>query len=509
MNVHPPPLTACSRRRIKRFQLESLESRRLLSSTMAVFSYEPASTGNPIPGVSVSHTMTGTANDWLQFGAESGQSLNVNVQGLPEHSMVRVSVAMQRSTQQDYTGDSDKVVASMAGRSVELITSYPYPWPEPVGSESGSNWVGRWIQHTEGDLDITLSAADCEANDAFPIWGIYVQIYQPTISLSGGGTIAEDATGAATFTVSRDLPADYGSVTDDEAIPDTTVNMSTSGTATADTDYTASPAIGSTIVLGSSQAGTQIAVTPKKDNLVESTETLGLSLSSGSGYSLDGANASATLSISDDPPVVSITATDDSAAEPDYEGGTPDTGTFRISRSGGDLTAALTVGYTMAGTATEGDDYTLTGSATIAANASFTDITLTPLLDEFGDGSKTAIMTLTTSTSYNGGGSSAEVMVNGTPFSITSSESPVEATSGAVKTFTVTLLNAGAVDGVTAVAVAISGGNNNDTVAIGGANLAGERTVTLTVPTVGPRSFSLLFTVGGKLMKNLTVRVDW
>ncbi|MDB5326385.1 MAG: hypothetical protein JWM57_1954, partial [Phycisphaerales bacterium] len=73
-------------------------------------------------------------------------------------------------------------------------------------------------------------------------------------------------------------------------------------------------------------------------------------------------------------PTVSIAALDASAAE-----SPADTGKFRITRTGGDLTTALSVSYVVLGSATNGTDYaTIPLSATIPANASYVDVAITP-----------------------------------------------------------------------------------------------------------------------------------
>ncbi|OYW78120.1 MAG: hypothetical protein B7Z37_01215 [Verrucomicrobia bacterium 12-59-8] len=99
--------------------------------------------------------------------------------------------------------------------------------------------------------------------------------------------------------------------------------------------------------------------------------------------------------------LVSITATDDSAAE---QGSDP--GTFRISRTGS-TTSELQVVYTIAtgsGQATSGD-YTpaLTSPATIAAGQSFVDLTITPVDDALIEGPETATITLGDTGSYDVG----------------------------------------------------------------------------------------------------------
>src|SRR5205814_1647961 len=75
-------------------------------------------------------------------------------------------------------------------------------------------------------------------------------------------------------------------------------------------------------------------------------------------------------------PTVSVAATDADASE---QG--PDTGTFTISRAG-DLSSALTVNFTLGGTAQNSTDYQqLETSVTIEAGASSSTVTVTPIED--------------------------------------------------------------------------------------------------------------------------------
>jgi uncharacterized protein YjiK len=107
------------------------------------------------------------------------------------------------------------------------------------------------------------------------------------------------------------------------------------------------------------------------------------------------------LAVESSTPVVSITATDASASETG-----PDAGTFRITRTGSAI-SAMTVVYTIGsgtGHATS-DDYTpvLTSPATIPANESFVDITITPVDDSSVEGSETVVLTLNDTGSYDVG----------------------------------------------------------------------------------------------------------
>ena len=97
-------------------------------------------------------------------------------------------------------------------------------------------------------------------------------------------------------------------------------------------------------------------------------------------------------------PSVSVAATDATAAEAPLS-----TGTFTVTRTGA-TTAALTVAYTVGGTATAGSDYTaLTGSVSIPAGAASAPITVTPLNDTVVEANETVILTLATNAAYTVG----------------------------------------------------------------------------------------------------------
>ncbi len=107
-------------------------------------------------------------------------------------------------------------------------------------------------------------------------------------------------------------------------------------------------------------------------------------------------------------PVVTIAATDPDAAEAG-----PDTGTFMISRSGvtdGDLTVQLSV----AGPATEGDDYlALARTVVIPDGQSSVDVTLTPVDDHLVESTERVRLNISASAAYTVGNSdSARVFID-------------------------------------------------------------------------------------------------
>src|SRR5262249_12588815 len=104
-----------------------------------------------------------------------------------------------------------------------------------------------------------------------------------------------------------------------------------------------------------------------------------------------------TVTIADNPAVVTLAVSDADASEP---GG--DTGAFTFTRSGGDVASALVVNYTIGGTATNGVDYvSIPGNITIPANQSSATLSITPLADNIVESAETVIVTLSANASYN------------------------------------------------------------------------------------------------------------
>ena len=105
-----------------------------------------------------------------------------------------------------------------------------------------------------------------------------------------------------------------------------------------------------------------------------------------------GAPTNATVTIaSEDLPTVTVVATDAAAGE------TANPGIFTVTRTG-PTTAALTVSYTVGGTATSVTDYTpaLSGTAVIPMGAASAALTLTPVNDTAFEGPETVVVTVTT-----------------------------------------------------------------------------------------------------------------
>ncbi|MCX5683045.1 MAG: PA14 domain-containing protein, partial [Planctomycetota bacterium] len=218
----------------------------------------------------------------------------------------------------------------------------------------------------------------------------------PVVSIAATDpNAAEQGLDTGTFTVSRTGPTTAS----------LTVNYTVAGTAASGIDFAN---IGTSVTLGVGVASKTITVTPVDDSASETAETVIVTLSTnGTLYTLDPAKV-ATVTIADnDPAVVTLLATDAAASEQGR-----DSGTFTLTRVG-DLTAAVTVNYTVGGTATA-DDYgpTLGGSVAFGSGVASVTIVVTPVDDVADEIDETVILTLATGAGYGiGSPSSATVTI--------------------------------------------------------------------------------------------------
>lgn len=231
---------------------------------------------------------------------------------------------------------------------------------------------------------------------------------EPVVSITATDTAAAESgtppTNTGTFRISR-----TGSL-----LSAITVNFTRAGTATLNTDYTLAVGVnnlaGLSVVIPAGQASIDIVVNPVDNTTPELSETVILSLAAGPTYHLDpdAADRTATVTIADNEPLVTIAALDATAAE---SGNPPtNTGTFRITRTG-NLTAPLTVGIARGGTGIFGPagDYTqsignanFTGTAVvIPAGQASVDITVNPIDNLVPEVPENATLTLLSSPIYS------------------------------------------------------------------------------------------------------------
>ncbi|MCY2931098.1 MAG: hypothetical protein NTV86_16740, partial [Planctomycetota bacterium] len=153
-----------------------------------------------------------------------------------------------------------------------------------------------------------------------------------------------------------------------------------------------------TVTIAAGQASATIDVLAVSDGLVEATETLSLTLSGDAGYNLG--TESATMQISDGGPTVSIVKTRDAS---EAEAGSTRRGQFTVTRTGGSLSQALVVTYTVNAdsTATSGADYTaLSGTVTIPAGRSSATIYVQTIADGLVEPDETLTVDLSSADAY-------------------------------------------------------------------------------------------------------------
>ncbi|MBI5774146.1 MAG: immunoglobulin domain-containing protein, partial [Verrucomicrobia bacterium] len=172
------------------------------------------------------------------------------------------------------------------------------------------------------------------------------------------------------------------------------VNYTMSGTAVSGTDYT--NVTGSITINGSGTNNTgTLFISPINNSTSNELRTVTVTITPGANYQTWPATASATLWLYDDEqPTVFVDA--HTAANNELTMLAENTGTakFYVSRTGS-TNAALTVNYTMTGTATNGVDYqTLSGTTNIAAGWYGVDVVVTPINGTTFEGTRTITLSL-------------------------------------------------------------------------------------------------------------------
>ena len=206
----------------------------------------------------------------------------------------------------------------------------------------------------------------------------------PTVTITTTGSTAATEAGpkTGTFLVARTGPT----------TAPLTVRYTVAGSATPGSDYVA---LTGSVTIPAGSASATITVTPIDDTLAEADETVIATLTADDAYAIGTPGAATVTIISNDPPTVTIAATTPTASETG-----PTAGAFTVTRVG-PTTAALTVLYTVAGSATPASDYqALFGSVTIPAGSATATITVTPINDTLAEADETVVVTLAANAAY-------------------------------------------------------------------------------------------------------------
>jgi hypothetical protein len=226
------------------------------------------------------------------------------------------------------------------------------------------------------------------------------------------------------------------------------------GTGTAGSDYVAASG---TLTFNPGETTKVISITLNGDTLFEADETFTIRLGMPTGADIAKGIGTVTITNDDASPVVSISATDTSAAEAGS-----DPATFTITRSA-NLTGAIVIGLTWGGTATFSTDYSVSvtggtlsadrSTLTMADGVATATITVTPVDDTAAEQSETIVLGLSAGTGYSVGTPASasatiadnDTVVAATTISIQTTASVVEGNGGSkTVTLTVTLSAASA-----------------------------------------------------------------
>src|SRR3989440_157901 len=211
----------------------------------------------------------------------------------------------------------------------------------------------------------------------------------PTVTVvASDASASEQGPNTGSFTVSRAANTSTA----------LTVNYTLSGTAQNGSDY---QQLGTSVTIAAGASSATVTVRSIDDSQVEGNETVVLTLAANSAYTA-GSPSSATVTIADNDqpplPTVTVVASDASASE---QG--PNTGSFTVSRAANTSTA-LTVNYTLSGTAQNGSDYQQLGtSVTIAAGSSTATRTVRSTHDTHAELNQTVVLTLAANSAYTVG----------------------------------------------------------------------------------------------------------
>ncbi len=358
------------------------------------------------------HTITIRATD--NCGANTDASFVLNVGAAPTFAIDDVTRSEGDSGTTAYTFTVTKAGSTAINATVDYSTvagtaTSPSDFtaiPATTLTFLPADTSKQVIVFVNGDTTV-------ESTEAFTVH-LSNAVNATIIDADGAGTITNDDTDV-TVAVSPASVAEDGSpnlvytfTRNGVTSGALTVNFSVSGTAAFGTDYTQTGAAtfgasSGTVTFGAGNSTAAVTVDPTTDSIVESDETAILTVTFGTGYNV-GSPSSATGTITNDDTDVSVAVSPSSVAE---DGATNLVYTFTRN---GVTSGALTVNFSVGGTATFGTDYTqsgaatfgaTSGTATIGAGNTTSTVTVDPTPDLLFESDETAILTVTSATGYN------------------------------------------------------------------------------------------------------------
>ncbi len=304
--------------------IESLEPRRLLSTTM-VYDLYFESWDPPYIASGVTDTYNHTAGTGIgayfwesPLPSTFADSFTVTLDDLPAHTMIKASWSVGPYVNIADSEDVDGFTMTAAGKT-QTVT---------IDSEGygGSGNANGWTAHSGDSATFSLTANNLEWDDGIQWEQLTVYVYNPTVSLVGAGTTIEDDSTRGSFTLQRDLPTGFNPTYHDP-VPATTVGLEVvGGTATAGVDFTLAS---SATIPTSGSSSEPVEVVPIDDPDAEGVETIFASLTqpaNGQIYLLAAVPSTAPttnpttqkVDLDDDVKVQSITVTRGSASNASY-----------------------------------------------------------------------------------------------------------------------------------------------------------------------------------------------
>ncbi|MFO7691393.1 MAG: Calx-beta domain-containing protein [Cryobacterium sp.] len=393
-------------------------------------SFVPAAAGSTVLSITqpagFTATTTASTTARTQFTVNVTSGLAVVTLTVPDNTATEAGQTTGSFTLTRAGGNVATALAVRLALSGTATFSTDFSW-SPGGSFAGGAIYQFNIPAGQESLTVTVTptqdnlveGAESIVLDLSPS-GATPAAYTIGTPNSGTITIADDPP-VLTLTVTDNTATEAGQTTGTFVLARSGGNLAlalsarvaVSGTASFSPDFSWSPGgafLGGGLYnfsIPASQASLTVTVTPALDNLVEGAETIVLDLSPSVAtpptYNI-GAPNSGTITITDDPPVVTLTVTDATASENPL-----DTGAWVLARTGGNLAAGLSVRVALSGTATFSSDYSLSpGGAflgggiyqwNIPAASGSTTVTLTPVNDATPEVDETATFTLSASTS--------------------------------------------------------------------------------------------------------------
>ncbi|WP_430543087.1 putative Ig domain-containing protein [Xanthomonas sacchari] len=266
----------------------------------------------------------------------------------------------------------------------------------------------------------------------------------------------------------------------------TTVNLTRSGTATSGTDYTGAV---TSVVVPANATSASFSVTPVADTTVEPDETVIFQVANGTGYSIGNPSSATATIVNDDYPSASIAVSPASVYE---NGGNNLVYTVSLSQPS---PSALSIGFSVGGTATSGTDYAAVNSPlVIAAGQTSGTITVSPTPDTTVEPDETVVISLNAGSGYTVGSPSSAtgtILNDDLPTLSINNVSQNEGNSGTTAfTFTVSLSQPAGSGGVSFDIATANGtataGTDYISSSVNGLTIpAGSSSATFTVQVIG------------------------